>query len=431
MREIRKTLHQQLAKGQSYLKAHPNAASHFWQSLANYFSQASGLLISVALARLLTPEIFGQFSYAGAIFSLSMVATSWGLSGILITGGGQDPVLFKEILTLSWILLVLEFFIGIAVASFFAASGNLAISIILYFFLFQHLVARLWSVLKTDLEARGDFFPHLLNSIITIPFSGVLSVVCAYWGFGVYSLCIPLALGAVCSFIIFFRCNPRSLVPIKIPKAKLIQYSKSGGALWLLVVADTVQTRLDRVILGTRLGDAELGYYNRALNFSPLSYLVLQSFMHNAAVSSLARAKSSLEQKRILVKTYAVVLTASILNFIPWFFFSESLVPFIFGNQWIDAIPVFKAFATLALGYCLMQIPATYLLATKRYWIVGSTRLASTLIFLTCLFIYKDKISIVGMAVFLQVSIFFAAIIFSIITFFCLRVSCRQHTPIS
>jgi O-antigen/teichoic acid export membrane protein len=114
--------------------------------------------------------------------------------------------------------------------------------------------------------------------------------------------------------------------------------------------------------------------------------------MSNPATSVLSRARDTAHQRSILLKTCLVVFSAGAANFCVWFFFSDPLVVWIFGEKWREAIPVFHALAGLSIAYAIMYIPSTFLTAAKRFRTVGTVRFIGVLIFLSVLFAFQSTL---------------------------------------
>jgi teichuronic acid exporter len=383
-----------------------NVRAHFWQSAANYLSQIVGLAMSLVLARLLTPEQFGQFAFVAALFAILLVLIpgASGMGQILISSGARDPALFYKIRYLIYRFLIVESALGGMLALYLFISGRpvegwLAIGLV-----GAHIITRPAGVYRCDLETKGEFKPIFTFTFWSVLASGIASILLAAAGAGVYSLLAGVLIGAILSRRVFMAGDSRRKIRHPLSKGEALSFLRTSIWTWIVGFASTVQSRADRVVVGGALSERDLGYYSRGINFSPLSYLLLQSFMGNAATSSYARAIDDAHRLRILAKTCALVFTGAILNFVLWFYFSDPLVPMLFGPQWTGAIPVFTAFAGLAFCFALRDIPTTFLLGQKKFRLMAGLNLISTGMFLVGIFINHESLTIVTTAYILQVS---------------------------
>ncbi len=399
-----------------------NMRAHFWQSAANYLSQVVGLLMSLVLARLLSPEQFGQFAYVTALFAILLVLIpgASGMGQILISGGGRDETLFYKIRYLIYRFLAVESALGGMLALYFFISGRAVEGWLAVGLVTAHIITRPAGVYRCDFEAKGQFKPIFNFTFWSVLASGMVSIGLAAAGAGVYSLLAGVLIGAIISRRIFMGADPRRGVAHSLSFREALLFFKTSIWTWLVGFAGTLQSRADRVVVGGALSERDLGYYSRGINFSPLSYLLLQSFMGNAATSSYARATDDVHRLWILAKTCGLVFTGAILNFGLWFYFSDPLVPLLFGPQWTGAIPVFTALAGLAFCFALRDIPTTFLLGRKHFRLMAGLNLVSVSLFLAGVLIYRDSLTIVSTAYILQASMGFPGLftLFAIAIYF-------------
>lgn len=383
-----------------------NVRAHFWQSAANYLSQFVGLVMSLALARLLTPEQFGQFAFVTALFAILLVLIpgASGMGQILLSGGGKESALFYKIRYLIYRFLIVESTLGGMLALYFFVSGQPVEGWLVIGLVAAHIITRPAGVYRCDLEAKGNFKPIFTFTFWSVLLSGVVSIGLAAAGAGVYSLLAGVLIGAIASRKVFMSGDPRRGTRYSLSRPEAFSFFRTSIWTWIVGFAGTVQSRADRVVVGGALSERDLGYYSRGINFSPLSYLLLQSFMGNAATSSYARATDDAHRLRLLAKTCALVFTGAILNFGLWFYFSDPLVPLLFGPQWTGAIPVFTAFAGLAFCFALRDIPTTFLLGQKKFRLMAGLNLVSTGLFLAGILFYREGLTIVSTAYILQTS---------------------------
>jgi len=234
-------------------------------------------------------------------------------------------------------------------------------------------------VIRADLEGRGRFKPNFKVQLAAILSHAVASISLVLVGLGIYGLAAGMLFAFLPQLLIYLRNTDRNLLQIQIDRQIVIEQFRAGFWLWLNQVAESWFTRLDKIFLGKYSGEIELGYYNRAFNYGPISHMALNSFMTNATVRGIALQKDRKSKLRLMGKTSLLVLGGGVINFIVWFFFSDPLVPLIFGSHWSDAIPVFRAFAGLSLAYAVAYLPCTVLLAYEDFMTLALCRVIGLL----------------------------------------------------
>ena len=138
-----------------------------------------------------------------------------------------------------------------------------------------------------------------------------------------------MALGGLAGFIpqasLYLLLSNRKFV---IPKFGLNEFSQqfqAGFWLWLGSLTSSWFSKIDKILLGHFGNATQLGYYNRAMNYGPVSHVLLNSLMTNATIRGLAAKDTSQEKAYLFLKTSTLVISAGVLNGIFWYFMAPSL----------------------------------------------------------------------------------------------------------
>jgi len=290
--------------------------------------------------------------------------------------------------------LIIETACGLALVGFFISIAKYQEAYIALGLTFCHCINRFAGVYRIGLESQGNFKPVFIFSFWSAIFSLILAVILAYNGWGIYSLLAPSAVGAATAVIVFIVCFGRPYIKPTLDFHVVKNIFQTSFWTWLQSLFSIVHSRADRIVVGSEFPERELGFYNRALNFSPLAYLLLGSFLSNAATSIYARAESQNKRMLIFKKNSLLVFSFGFLNFFVWFFFSDKLVPILFGNQWIEAVPVFEALSPLSLCFAFRDLPSTFYLGQKKFEIAMTIYFLSLLLFFVGILLFKNKLSL-------------------------------------
>jgi O-antigen/teichoic acid export membrane protein len=211
---------------------------------------------------------------------------------------------------------------------------------------------------------------------------------------------LPLFIGQI---YLFTRVSGLALKP-SLPRSSR-SYFGSATKLWLAGASDVALLRADKFFLGRLSGMAQLGDYNRAFNFSPVAARALNSFLAGPTISALTRTTQADDRLRLILKSAILLGAAGLGNFVVWRFFSKPLVPWIFGEQWINAIPVFEAMAPLSLCMAAAYLPTAVAIALRAYGELAVVRIVSLVGFLSATLLLHAQISAVLMAWLLQATL--------------------------
>jgi len=377
-----------------------NVRAHFWQTCSNYIQQLSGLVLSIFLARLLAPEDFGSFAYVGAVLALFLLPASWSLSPQIIAEVRTFPEIVSDALHYARMFLAPRIVLALMACIFLVWTKGWQEGLLGLLILLPLVGGDFIAIMRATLEGQGFFKANFFDSLLTAGSTALITIPAALLGAGVWSLAIPAIPLLIGQFVLYSRVTHLSIRPDHplTPRS----YFQSGTALWLCGCGESALLRADKFLLGQMSSMGSLGDYNRAFNFSPLAARALNSLLTSATVASLTRASDSSAQRTFLAKSGMLLLITGSANFVLWWFFSDPLVPLLFGPQWKSAIPVFEAMAPLSLAISVAYLPTTFAMARRAYNILAATRVGTLLLFVLTTLAFKEQMNAVFMAWLLQ-----------------------------
>ena len=325
------------------------------------------MLMGIILARMLNPTIFGEFVLITALIAFLMIPLSFSPAQLLISDCGRTPELFERVMGMTWLVTAVKLF---ALAGYIiwaltrkdpqAACVGLLVGL-------PTALGDWTNVIKSDLEGRGLFKPNFIVQGLQVTTHACVTVGLIWAGWGIYGL----ALGGFAAFLpsiaVYLASTDRSMINARLDKKIFIDLFRSGFWIWLGSISANWFSRVDKLMLGHWGGDAQLGLYNRATNYGPISHIALNSLMTNATVRALAGKKNLSEKKKLFFRTMGIVLAGGLANGLFWWIWAEPLVPIIFGEQWRAAIPSFQILGWLGVPYLLVYGSSTVLLAEKKF----------------------------------------------------------------
>lgn len=377
-----------------------NVRAHFWQSCSNYTQQITGLILSILLARLLAPEDFGNVAYISAVLILFMLPATWSLAPQVISEVRANPEIVSDALYYSRRLALPRIFLAVTACIFLFVTQGIAQAAIGCIFSIPLVAGDFLAIMRSTMEGRGDFKMNFFDSVITLASSALIAVPAAWLGAGAWALVMPTLPLFMAQLVLFKRMSGISFKPTA-PRSQRI-YLHSATKLWLAGCSDAALLRCDKFLLGQASGMVSLGDYNRAFNFSPFAARALNSFMAGPAISSLTAAVRRETRRSLIVKASVLLGVAGAANFILWWFFSDSLVPWLFGKQWIHAIPVFEAMAPLSWAISAAYLPTTLAIANRAYGTLALVRTLTLVAFIVFALLFRAQMSAVLMAWLIQ-----------------------------
>lgn len=335
--------------------------------------------MGVIFARLLSPEIFGQLAYITATLMLLMIPFNVYATQMLVTDGGRTPELFGKLLGLAVVTMTLKLLVLAFAVGWFLWSGNVQDATVAMLVGLPLIFMDLFNVLRADLEGRGCFKPNFEVQLAGILTQTSVSLLLVLLGWGIYGLAMGGLVGFLPQLYLYWKPSGRRLSDASISIESLVSQLRVSWWLWVSTACGTALLRVDKIVLGVFAGDTQLGYYNRAINYSPAAALALWSLLTNATVVTLKAQAGTTHQAPTLIKISAIMGVGSVLNWAVLYFFSDPLVVWVFGSHWAGAIPAFQAFGWLSLAYAAYHLPVAVLLAHDAYRAVALGRLTGLL----------------------------------------------------
>lgn len=387
-----------------------NLRAHFWQSAANYAQQGGMVLVGLLLARLLTPSDFGVFSYSAAIIGLALLPLDWTAAQVLVADGGKSPHLYSEVMSFSILVMLTKILVTAGVAGWQYSSGEPIRAALICLTAIPLVAGSVAGVFRSAAEGAGRFKANFHVQILSLVLSSIVGIAGAFAGWGPFALAVMGVAATIPSLLTYPRYVDQ-VFSWRLSRGVIASRGVEGFWMWLNGISELGLTKVDKLMLGKVASDAVLGNYNRAFNYTNLSSWALNSFMSNPAVVSFANANGTQKCLKILLGNGAILFVGATISFVIFFFFSDPVVPIVFGNQWKDAIPAFKAFSPVNYCMAFLYLPATFLLAKRRLKHLAMSRFAGIIFFLAAAAMMFQTLSAESVAVIFQLALVLSGVL--------------------
>lgn len=320
-------------------------SSLIWKFLERGGTQGIQFIIQIFLARLLSPDDYGIIALITVFIALANVFVQSGFNTALIQKQNADEKDFSSVfyisLLVAGILYILLFFSAPLIASFYEIKELINIirvlSITLFFGAFN-------SIQNAIVSRRMDFKKLFYSSLGAVIISGIIGIIFAYKGFGVWALVFQQLINQISICIILFftvKWYPKLLFSIE----RLRLLFSFGGKLLCSALLDTGYREMTNLIVGKVYSPATLGYYNRGYQFPSL---IVNNF--NGSIQSvLFPVLASVQDNKIRVKelTRRAIVTSSYIIFplmIGLGVVAEPMIRLLLTEKWLPCIPFLRIF---------------------------------------------------------------------------------------
>ena len=325
-----------------------------WTALEKYSGQIIGICISMVLARLLTPHDYGVVATASVLLGFLSICTSVGIGPAIIQrkdlSQGDIDNIFTFSIFLGLVMGGISFASSWFIADFYDNEQLLPVIQILSIGLFLGTINMVPSALMSK---NMRFKEKATRTLVFQVVFGIVGMVSAFYGAGVYALICPQIIASICTFFYFNYYYPVhiswhfSLEPVK----RIFAFS---SYIFLSEFINYFSRNLDKLIIGKMISADALGYYEKSYrlmqmplhNVSSVIYPVLQPVMSN-----LQNNMKEMAEK--YTKIVEVIAMFSFPAAVVLYNIAEDLILVLYGDVWIPAVPPFKV---LALSIPLMLV---------------------------------------------------------------------------
>lgn len=342
----------------------------FINALTKYSNILLQIIFTGVLARILTPKDYGVVAIVFVFTAFFSILSDMGFGAVVI----QDKTLSKSdidsIFTVTFYLaLILSgIFCGFSffVAWFYNNDVYIPVCLLLSVSVFFNTLNM---VPNAMLMKNKKFILVGIRTITVAIFAFVVTCFLAIKGFKYYALVVNSILVSFITFI----WNYSSTRPIWVKKIKseVIARNKGyGGFQFGFNFINYFSRNLDKILIGKRLGDISLSYYDKAykLMLYPVQNL---TFVISPVLHPILSDHQT--DKEYIYNTYIrVVKILSLLGCfcgLFCFFAADELIYIAFGPQWQSSVPCFKILS-FSIWFQIVSSSAGAI-----YLSIGNTRL--------------------------------------------------------
>ncbi|MEA5619326.1 lipopolysaccharide biosynthesis protein [Cronbergia sp. UHCC 0137] len=315
----------------------------FWSGIQNWGSQAGSFIVFLILARLLSPKDFGLVALANVFINFMQIFLNQGFAHALIQKQNLEE---KDINTAFWTQVFVGFFLTtltLSSANFIAFTFNqprLTLTIQVLSILF--IIASLRQTQVTLLNREFKFKVMATCSLLGIFFAGIVGILMAFWGYGVWSLVGQQLTYEIMEVIVLWTAStwrPKFQFSWQ-ALSQLYRFSLNLLAYKLL---EFFNQRTDNLLIGYFLGEVALGYYAISHRILQVLTQLLIGTLNQVALPTFSRLQDN--PKQFLSAFYQATQFTSLIAF-PIFsaiiLLSPQLVITLFGEHWRSAIPILQ-----------------------------------------------------------------------------------------
>ena len=319
--------------------------SIIWKLFEKLSSQAITLIVTILLARILLPKEFGLIAIIVVFIELANVIIDGGFSTALIQKKEADNRDFSTILHFSMglaaILYVIFFFVAPFIAQFYNSSLLTPIIRVLSLNLFFNS----FNAVQRAYISKYMLFDKLFYcSFWATLSSGVIGIVLAYNGFGVWALVYQQIVNQiVLTIIMWFMVKWRPLCMFSFERFKgLFDY---GWKILFTNMIIAIYENARSLIIAKLYQPATLAFFDRGKQFPNLVISNINISLQAVLLPAFSDIQDERKRVRQMLRKSIEITNFFILPILVWLLVTaKSVTLLVLTDKWLETVPFMRIF---------------------------------------------------------------------------------------
>ncbi len=338
-------------------------SNFIWRLAERSGAQLVAFVVSVVLARILDPSVYGTIALITVFTTILQVFVDSGLGNALIQKKDADDVDFSTVfytnIVFCSVLYGLIFLCAPLIARFYNDMSMVWLVRVLGLTVLISGVKNVQQAyVSRNMLFKRFFFSTLGGTIV----AAVAGIVMAMKGFGVWALVAQQVINLLIDTCILW-------ITVKWRPKKVFSWERLKGLFsygWKLLVSsllDTVYNDLRQLIIGKMYSGEDLAFYNKGKQFPNLVVNNINTSIDSVLLPSMSNVQDDRDHVKSMTRRS---ITVSIYTMAPMMmgiaFVAEPLISLLLTDKWLPCVPFLRIFC---ITYMFRPLHAANLNAIK------------------------------------------------------------------
>ncbi|MBQ8797855.1 MAG: lipopolysaccharide biosynthesis protein [Oscillospiraceae bacterium] len=314
-----------------------------WSFAQRILPQLVTLLVSIVLARLLSPEHYGIISIVSVFIAIGDALAIGGFGNALIQKKDANKTDFNSIcwvsLTVSMVIYTALFISAPFMARFYSAPIlTPVIRVMGTKVVFSAFNSVQLAYVQKKMVFRKSFFSTVGGSLV----SSVVGISMALSGCGIWSLVAQhLSNAVIHTIVLFFMIDwkPELEVSWKSVKELWNYGAKVLGATLIFTVRDNIRT----LLVGKRFSSSDLAYYNQGQKYPSLLVTDIVAALGNVLFPVMSKNQTDIGKVKALMRNAICISSYVLLPAMAGLFaVSNTFVQVVLTDKWLPCVPFLR-----------------------------------------------------------------------------------------
>ncbi len=316
-----------------------------WRFAERCGAQGVTFVVSIVLARLLDPSVYGMIALVTVFTTIMQVFVDSGLGNALIQKLDADDVDFSTVfyfnIVVCFVLYLIMFLSAPLIASFYEMPE--LVSVIRWLGL-TLIVSGVKNVQQAYVSRNMMFRKFFFSTLGGTIGAAVVGIVMAYLGMGVWALVGQMLFNTIVDTVILWitvKWRPKRVFSIDRLK-KLFSF---GWKLLISSLIDTIFTDLRQLIIGKMYTADDLAFYNQGDKFPRLFVTNINVSIDSVLLPTMSKEQNDPDRVKIMTRRSIKVSTFVMMPLMVGLAVcAEPIVHIVLTDKWLACVPFLRVF---------------------------------------------------------------------------------------
>lgn len=317
--------------------------------------QGVNFIVSIILARVLMPEEYGIVSLVTVFIAICDVFVTYGFGNSLVANKNSDTLDFSTCfffgIAFSLVVYAGVFFAAPLMAQFY---DNELLTPVIRVMALRVPIAAINSVQHAYVSKHMMFQKFFYSTSIATVISGILSIIMAYTGFGVWALVAQYVSNVVLATVSLW-CIVGWRPSFVFSWQRLKKIYSYGWKILVVGLIDTGYNQVRNLVIAKKYTSEDLAYYNKGMQFPNLGMSVVEPTITGVIFPALSRCNDDYAYMRAVTRRVIKVSTYIIFPIMVGLFaVAEPLVQLLLTDKWMNSV-IFLQIGCIAMMFRPIQ----------------------------------------------------------------------------
>lgn len=316
-----------------------------WRFLERCGAQAVTFIVSIVLARILNPDMYGTVALVTVFTTIMQVFVDSGMGNALIQKKDADDLDFSSVfyfnMLMCSILYLIMFISAPLIAAFYNKPELVSIVRVLSLILIISGIKNIQQAyVSKNMLFKNFFFATLSGTIV----AAIVGITMACLGFGVWAIVAQMLINATIDTLVLW-------ITVKWRPKKMFSLNRLKGLFsfgWKLLVSaliDTVYNDLRQLIIGKLYSSDDLAQYNQGKKFPQFIVTNINTSIDSVLLPTMSKVQNNTVAVKAMtqraIKTSSYIMMPFMVGLAVC---ADSIIRLVLTEKWLPCVPFLRVF---------------------------------------------------------------------------------------